>query len=290
MSSGDTIIGLRTAAGLLEYHSYAPGPLGRIETHVHDTYQLCYSFNLDGSYMYRGRTWLVPAKALSVLAPHEPHAAADIADRAWRAEFLTLYPAQSDIDAALARLGRRPHDAPRTLYTPVTSHHSCGMVMRSLARACAAREATISQHAAFDALIAVLWPASQPTQPPARVARHDTRRIHTARDAMMHEPARDWTVEALARLAHLSPAHFAQLFSRIVGLPPHRFLVQQRVEIARGLLAQGASVGSAAQAAGFSDHSHLSRWFRRFVQTTPARYARQNRRNILITRLSTSED
>jgi AraC-like DNA-binding protein len=289
MASGDVIVGMQSVVGVLEYHRYAPGPSGRIDAHVHDTYQMCYSLNLDGSYEYRGARHIVPAGAMSVLGPGEPHAAADVGDRAWEAEFVTVYPTRGEVEHACARLGRDAAGLARLLDAPVMSAEACGCAMRGLARVVAAGGSSMEQHAAFDGVMGAILEVRDVGQG-RRVVLRDVRRVQAARDAMMHDAARDWTVAELARLVHLSEAHFAQLFTAVMGLPPHRFLMQQRVECVRRMLAAGASVGACARAAGFADHSHISRWFKRFVQTTPARYGRQNRRNILIERLGACED
>jgi AraC-like DNA-binding protein len=51
-------------------------------------------------------------------------------------------------------------------------------------------------------------------------------------------------------------------------------MVMLRIERARELLAHGMSLSDAAASAGFSDQSHMGRWFRRICGVTPATYAR----------------
>jgi AraC-like DNA-binding protein len=43
-------------------------------------------------------------------------------------------------------------------------------------------------------------------------------------------------VSALARAAHLSPAHFSREFRRAFGVTPHRYLLTRRLERAAALL------------------------------------------------------
>ena len=68
------------------------------------------------------------------------------------------------------------------------------------------------------------------------------RAIHPARhllrakdlvDARYREPL---DVRALARAAHLSPAHFSREFRRAFGEPPHQYLLTRRLERAAALL------------------------------------------------------
>src|SRR3989449_6908217 len=52
-------------------------------------------------------------------------------------------------------------------------------------------------------------------------------------DARYREPL---DVRALARAAHLSPAHFSREFRRAFGEPPHQYLLTRRLERAAALL------------------------------------------------------
>jgi AraC-like DNA-binding protein len=80
---------------------------------------------------------------------------------------------------------------------------------------------------------------------------------------------------SLAELAALSGVSRFQLlrgFAREVGITPHAYLVQQRVRVARRLLAKGQTPAGAAIEAGFADQSHMTRAFVRQLGVTPGRY------------------
>jgi AraC family transcriptional regulator len=77
----------------------------------------------------------------------------------------------------------------------------------------------------------------------------------------------------LADAAHLSEFHFARLFRQTTGLPPHQFVIHQRVERAKQLIAEGRlSLAQVAFEVGFSDQSQLTRHFKRLVGVTPKRF------------------
>ena len=85
----------------------------------------------------------------------------------------------------------------------------------------------------------------------------------------------------LSAVVHMSPFHFARLFARSTGLPPHRFIVQRRIEAARALLAaERMSIAAIARSVGFRTPSHFTTTFRRVVGMTPRAYrvARAERR------------
>ena len=80
----------------------------------------------------------------------------------------------------------------------------------------------------------------------------------------------DLRMDALAEVAGMSKYHFSRLFKDAVGVPPYRYVVQQRVEAARGLLLRtDLSVAQIALRTGFSSQSHLSTSFREHAGTTP---------------------
>jgi AraC-like DNA-binding protein len=82
------------------------------------------------------------------------------------------------------------------------------------------------------------------------------------------------TLDEAAAALGVHPTHLVRSFSRMYGMPPHRYLTGRRVELARRLLLAGQAPATVATEAGFYDQSHLSRHFSRMLGTTPARFAR----------------
>jgi AraC family transcriptional regulator len=86
----------------------------------------------------------------------------------------------------------------------------------------------------------------------------------------------DVSLIALAREAHVSPFHFARLFRRTVGIPPHQLVLRLRVQRAIGLMNTSTlSLAQVAAESGFHDQSHFTRAFRAATGTTPAAYPRR---------------
>jgi AraC-like DNA-binding protein/mannose-6-phosphate isomerase-like protein (cupin superfamily) len=79
-------------------------------------------------------------------------------------------------------------------------------------------------------------------------------------------------VSRAAARAGMSREGFSRLFARHHGMPPHAFWLMARLNHARGLLRAGEGIAEVAAEAGFSDQSHLGRWFRRAFGITPGRY------------------
>jgi len=62
------------------------------------------------------------------------------------------------------------------------------------------------------------------------------RRLLRAKDRMDAASHEDWSIRRLARVSHVSEAHFARSFRQAFGVPPHRYLLTRRIERATALL------------------------------------------------------
>ena len=82
------------------------------------------------------------------------------------------------------------------------------------------------------------------------------------------------SLQDVAGSVNMSRYHFLRLFRNATGLPPHAFLVQRRVQLAREKIEAGYSLAQAALASGFADQSHLTRRFKAIYGLTPGQYRR----------------
>lgn len=94
-----------------------------------------------------------------------------------------------------------------------------------------------------------------------------------ARDTMDRAFAQPLDVPALARVAHVSPAHFSRQFRAVFGETPHRYLQRRRVERAMELLREtDRSVTEICFDVGFASLGSFSRTFRAVVGEPPSSY------------------
>src|SRR3954453_2110641 len=71
------------------------------------------------------------------------------------------------------------------------------------------------------------------------------------------------------------PSHFARAFRQTTGQPPHRWLMEQRIEKAKQLLVNTTlSLAQIAQMCGFADQSHFTRVFAQLIQSSPGQWRR----------------
>jgi AraC family transcriptional regulator len=68
----------------------------------------------------------------------------------------------------------------------------------------------------------------------------------------------------------LSQYHFARAFRKSTGLTPQQYLMQQRIERAKQLLAsEDLPLVEISLRAGFKNQSHFTTLFRKFTKLTP---------------------
>ncbi len=83
--------------------------------------------------------------------------------------------------------------------------------------------------------------------------------------------ASDLSLHSLARVAGISQYHFARLFKRRFGIPPHSYVQQRRAQRARHLILHSdMELKAIVGATGFCDQSHMTKSFKRVFGVTPA--------------------
>lgn len=111
-----------------------------------------------------------------------------------------------------------------------------------------------------------------------RAEEETNRLLLRARDAMDRAYAQPLDVPALARIAHVSPAHFSRTFRAVFGETPHRYLQRRRVERAMWLLREThTSVTEICFGVGFASTGTFSRTFRAIVGEAPRDYRARTR-------------
>lgn len=107
----------------------------------------------------------------------------------------------------------------------------------------------------------------------SRAAEDRNRRLLRARDTIDRSYAAPLDVAALARVAHVSPAHFARQFRAVFGETPHRYLQRRRIERAMELLRDtDLPVTAVCLDVGFASLGTFSRTFSAVVGESPSAY------------------
>ncbi len=111
---------------------------------------------------------------------------------------------------------------------------------------------------------------------PASIRARDLRLVDDIREAILDDPAGDWTLGGLAALVGASIGHVCRTFRRVTGQSVHQFRTAVRVLSSFDEI--DGDLSAVAQRWGFSSHSHYTAVFTRWFGVTPAQARRHLRR------------
>lgn len=120
----------------------------------------------------------------------------------------------------------------------------------------------------------------QAESPPAMLAAIADRQVGAALALMHKDPARAWTLAALARGAGMSRSALALRFHRLVGRTPMQYLTMWRMQLARGYLTESAlSTATVAERVGYRSEAAFGKAFKKAVGQGPGAYRRKGARD-----------
>ncbi len=100
-----------------------------------------------------------------------------------------------------------------------------------------------------------------------------TRQLRRTMEYIESNLAQNISLATLAQEIGLSKYYFCRLFKHTTGQTPYQYVLQRRLERAKGLLQQGGiNIIEAAHFFGFSDQSHFSRLFKKSYGITPGSF------------------
>ena len=102
----------------------------------------------------------------------------------------------------------------------------------------------------------------------------ENRAVSVAKEYLAADVSRNVDLATLAGIAGLSRTHLIRAFKKETGMPPHAFLIDRRVRLARKLLLNGEAPATVALVTGFADQAHMTRAFKARIGTTPGQFAR----------------
>jgi AraC-like DNA-binding protein len=109
----------------------------------------------------------------------------------------------------------------------------------------------------------------------AGLATWQASRVRAFIDKNSHRPIYN---RDLCFVAGQSAAHFSRSFKLTFGEPPHAYLVKRRLErVCHLMIETSVPLTEIALSAGFSDHAHLCKHFRRAFGQSPGSWRREHR-------------
>ena len=101
--------------------------------------------------------------------------------------------------------------------------------------------------------------------------------IHRVQDAVIRNPALNWTLHDMAKVACTSPRHLARLFQAYAEVSPLTYVRQIRTATAKEIVGTSKhSMEKIAEMVGFSSAEQMRRAWQRFEGTNPTERRRSN--------------
>ncbi len=231
--------------------------------HTHDVWTLfivdrgAIRYDLDG----RGRG--AEPGMVSILPPHVVHDGRPADGRGYRKRVLYL---ETSIlgEQLIGPAVDRPILPDRALLGPLCAIHN------ALTCVDHAFEAEVRLHALAPRIRAALGAA--PAEPAPQV--RDANLAEALRAFLDHHAFEPLTMADAARTLGAGPTRLAHAFTAAFAIPPHTYVTGRRLQAARDRILAGQPLADVAAAVGFYDQAHLTRAFKRYLGTTPARFAR----------------
>ncbi|HCY88192.1 MAG TPA: hypothetical protein DHV36_23850 [Desulfobacteraceae bacterium] len=118
----------------------------------------------------------------------------------------------------------------------------------------------ISRHAEF----------AKPIPPMTAAAdTREKRKVAQVTDMLQEQFAEPLSLEGLAKEVGLSPWSLLRLFKKQTGVSPYLLQTRLKISHAKDALRQGLSPADTAALCGFTDQSHMTKQFRRWMGVTP---------------------
>ncbi len=235
--------------------------------HTHERYAIGVIEQGALGFYYRREHVVAPAGHINQCIPGEVHTGSPAAAGGWT--YRMFYFNAATVQQIASEIAGRPRQLPY-FRTGVIDDRELAVQLQQLHQRLETEAASLlEQESTLLAIMARLIRRYADDPPPAWRMRPDSEAVTKTKEYIESHFAEDISLETLSRLTHLSRYHLIRIFGQAVGLPPHAYQRQVRLRRAKTLLAAGYPIAEVALTTGFTDQSHLTRWFKRLWGFTP---------------------
>lgn len=233
--------------------------------HRHDTYTVALTTAGVQGFNYRGATrYALPGQVL-VLHPEELHDGHcfDEAGFSYRAAYVPPAHVQAVLGGAeLPFIGNGVSTDPALIAAAFNMVVEC---------------AGVEDPAAYeDALFDLAQAMNAAAGKAARMRIANRTAVMRARDFLETAVVCGARLDQLEHLTGCDRWQLSRDFRALLGTSPYRYLQHRRIDLAKRMLREGATLADAAHGAGFADQSHFGRTFRKSVGLTPREWLRSD--------------
>jgi AraC-like DNA-binding protein len=240
--------------------------------HTHDTFAIGVIERGVQATDYKGSTHIATSSDICLINPGEVHTGYSPDESGWT--YRVFYPDAALLSKVARELSTHPPGLPHFPF-PVIKDRRLASHIHSFLKTLEDSNVSLERESLLLSVLAQMIRRHGDTKDNRLVGRQKGgRAVKTALEYLDAYFADNITLSELSDMANMSEFHLLRLFRAAVGLPPHAYLIQKRIDYARGLLSQGLPIVQAGLESGFVDQSHFTRWFKKIVGITPGQYRR----------------
>jgi len=242
--------------------------------HTHETFAIGVIEDGVQATHYNGSTHIATSGDICLVNPGEVHTGFPPHESGWT--YRVFYPEAALLQKAAedvsARGGRLPH-----LPAPVIKDPALSTNILHFLKVLEASDISMQKESLLLSVLTQMIGrhADAGAIKPARIQK-EVQAVKTAMEYLDAHFAENVTLSDLSQTARLSEFYLLRLFRTTVGLPPHLYLIQKRIDRARALLSKDIPIVQVSLETGFVDQSHFTRWFKKIVGITPGQYRRNS--------------
>ena len=241
--------------------------------HFHSTYVINVQERGVEEFYCRGASRLSPTGSIVLINPQEVHTGRAATHEPW--VYRAIYPYPALLREVASQFGNRSPSFPY-FRSPVVFDQHLARALSRLHRILETSRETLERQTTFVMTLAQLIMRHAENGLAVRPAGCESRAIRIAREYIDAHYTANPSLKELAEVVGLNPFYLVRVFRKEVGMPPHEYLTQVRVERAKKLLFDGFSIAEVALDTGFVDQSHFTKRFKRLVGFTPKQFAQQS--------------
>lgn len=238
--------------------------------HAHETFTIGIIEAGAGAFDARGDTHIAHPSNIFIIHPEEVHNGYAAIPAGWT--YRVVYPDPTVLQQILLEQTSSKRETPFFPHTIIQDQRLSKLAL-SLHALLEQPSGRLEREVSLHEMLAHLISQHASPMPRVRPVSREHRAVTRVQDYFHAHIGENISLNQLANLVDLNPSYFLRTFRAQVGLPPHAYQIQLRVQQAKKLLREGMSQPQVALEMGFADQSHFARHFRHLVGVPPGHYA-----------------
>jgi AraC-like DNA-binding protein len=239
--------------------------------HYHSTYVIIVQVEGVEDFFCRGANHLSPAGSLVFINPGEIHTGSAYEKKTWA--YKAIYPTAEFIRAIASESNSESQNQPIFNETVVFDSASALKLLK-LHRILENSTNTLERQTLLIKTLQQLIKRHSSASINKKPAGSESLSVNRVRDYLEANYNQNLRIEEIAALVDLNPFYLIRAFKRKIGIPPHEYQIQIRIQRSMNLIREGMPLADVALETGFSDQSHFSNRFKKVMGITPKQFAK----------------